>query len=170
MECYSWETSDKILRNIKSVNLDIIKKIQKLDYIVAITHIGGIYMKKILIVDDEENIRKLMHIILEETEDDGTEIFEAVDGEEALEIIEREKPQLIYLDIMLPKIDGYDICHRVKTKYGDSIYVVLITAKGQEYDKKKGLEKGADMYLTKPFDPEFILNKTCEILNIPYIE
>lgn len=124
-------------------------------------------MYKILIVDDEINIRELLYQSLEELEDDNVQIKMASNGKEALDIIYKEPPDLIYLDIMLPEINGYDICKQLKSdeKYND-IYIIMLTAKGQEFDKRKGIEVGADLYITKPFDPDFILNKTYKILNI----
>lgn len=125
-------------------------------------------MKRILVVDDEENIRRLLMITLEELEELDVEILQAKDGEEALNLLNLYDMDLIYLDVMMPKKDGYEVCEIIrKDKSKDKIYIVLLTAKGQEVDKKKGIEVGGNLYLTKPFDPEFLLNKTCEILNIP---
>lgn len=125
-------------------------------------------MKRILVVDDEENIRRLLMLTLEDLEDQNVEILQGKDGEEALELIKENHIDLVYLDVMMPKKDGYEVCEIIrKDKLKDKIYIVLLTAKGQEFDKKKGIEVGANLYLTKPFDPEFLLNKTCEILNIP---
>lgn len=125
-------------------------------------------MKRILVVDDEENIRRLLMLTLEDLEDQNVEILQGKDGEEALELIKQNHIDLVYLDVMMPKKDGYEVCEIIrKDKLKDKIYIVLLTAKGQEFDKKKGIEVGANLYLTKPFDPEFLLNKTCEILNIP---
>lgn len=125
-------------------------------------------MKRILVVDDEENIRRLLMLTLEDLEDQDVEIVQGQDGEEALKIMTEYDIDLVYLDVMMPKKDGYEVCELIrKNKLKDKIYIVLLTAKGQEFDKKKGVEVGANLYLTKPFDPEFLLNKTCEILNIP---
>ena len=124
-------------------------------------------MYKILIVDDEINIRELLYQSLEELEESNVQIKMASNGKEALDIIYKNPPDLIYLDIMLPEINGYDICKQLKSdeKY-NNIYIIMLTAKGQEFDKRKGIEVGADLYITKPFDPDFILNKTYKILNI----
>ncbi len=124
-------------------------------------------MKKILIVDDEPNIRELLYQILEDFEVYDVKIIKAQDGKRALEMVKKYVPDIIYLDIMLPEINGYDICKELKhsNEYKD-IYVILLTAKGQELDKKRGLEVGADMYITKPFDPDFIVEKTSELLGI----
>jgi len=123
--------------------------------------------KKILIVDDEPHIRALLEQTLEEFEDAGVELLSAVNGQEALEIIEEEHPDLVFLDVMMPKMNGFDVCHAVKhTLNLADVYIVMLTAKGQEFDKKKGLEVGADTYMTKPFDPDEIIAKAQEVLGI----
>ena len=124
-------------------------------------------MPKILIVDDEPFIRQLLELTLEELEDSGVELLYATNGEEALEIIERENPCLVFLDVMMPKMNGFEVCNQVKNelKMAD-IYIVLLTAKGQEFDKEKGREVGSDMYMTKPFNPDEVLAKAREITGI----
>lgn len=123
--------------------------------------------QKLLIVDDEAHIRMLIEQTLEELEDEGVEFLTAENGEVALEIIQREKPQLVFLDVMMPKMNGMEVCRRVKKELAlDNIFIVLLTAKGQELDRQKGQEVGADLYMTKPFDPEAILNKAREVLNL----
>ena len=123
---------------------------------------------KILIVDDEAHIRMLIEQTLEDLEDEGVIFFKAENGEEAFEIIQSEKPQLVFLDVMMPKMNGMEVCRKVKKELElNNVFIVLLTAKGQELDKQKGLEVGADLYMTKPFDPEAILNKAREVLNLP---
>jgi|SRR5215217_1815842 len=123
--------------------------------------------KKILIVDDEAHIRTLIEQTLEDLEDEGVEFLTAENGEEALKIIQAENPQLVFLDVMMPKLNGMEVCRRVKKELSlEHIYIVLLTAKGQELDRLKGREVGADVYMTKPFDPEVILNKAREILEL----
>jgi len=123
--------------------------------------------QKLLIVDDEAHIRMLIEQTLEELEDEGVEFLTAENGEIALEIIQREKPQLVFLDVMMPKMNGMEVCRRVKKELGlDKVFIVLLTAKGQELDRLKGQEVGADLYMTKPFDPEAILNKAKEVLGL----
>ena len=123
---------------------------------------------KILIVDDEAHIRMLIEQTLEDLEDEGVIFFKAENGEEAFEIIQSEKPQLVFLDVMMPKMNGMEVCRRVKKELElNNVFIVLLTAKGQELDKQKGLEVGADLYMTKPFDPEVILNKAREVLDLP---
>lgn len=123
--------------------------------------------QKILIVDDEAHIRMLIEQTLEELEDDGVEFLTAENGEMALEIIQKENPQLVFLDVMMPKMNGMEVCRRVKRELGlDKVFIVLLTAKGQETDRQKGIDVGADVYMTKPFDPEVLLNKAREVLGI----
>ncbi len=120
---------------------------------------------KILIVDDEAHLRMLIQQALEDLEDEGVELLTATNGEEALETIQAEKPNLIFLDVMMPKINGFDVCNAVKHTMGlKEVYIILLTAKGQEYDRQKGQEVGADLYLTKPFDPDALLAKAREVL------
>src|SRR5436190_20321487 len=121
----------------------------------------------LLIVDDEEHIRMLIEQTLEELEDEGVEFLTAENGEIALEIIQKENPQLVFLDVMMPRMNGMEVCRRVKKELGmDKVFIVLLTAKGQELDRQKGQEVGADVYMTKPFDPEAILSKAKEVLGL----
>jgi len=123
--------------------------------------------QKILIVDDEAHIRMLIEQTLEELEDEGVEFLTAENGEIALEIIQKENPKLVFLDVMMPKMNGMEVCRRVKKELQLSdVFIVLLTAKGQELDRQRGQEVGADVYMTKPFDPEIILSKAKEVLGI----
>lgn len=123
--------------------------------------------QKILIVDDEPHIRMLIEQTLEELEDDGVEFFTAENGEIALQVIQQESPQLVFLDVMMPKMNGMEVCRKVKKELRlNDVFIVLLTAKGQELDRQKGQEVGADIYMTKPFDPEAILSKAREVLGL----
>jgi len=123
--------------------------------------------KKILIVDDEAHIRMLIEQTLEELEDEGVEFLTADNGATALDIIQSETPELVFLDVMMPKMNGMEVCRRVKKELAiDNVFIVLLTAKGQELDRQKGQEVGADVYMTKPFDPEAILNKARAVLEL----
>lgn len=102
--------------------------------------------KKILVVDDEKNI---VDIIAFNLKKDGYEVLEAYDGEEGLAIALQEDPDLILLDIMMPKIDGFQVCRKVREK--TNIPIIMLTARAEEVDKVLGLELGADDYVTKPF-------------------
>lgn len=118
--------------------------------------------KKILLVEDEKDLVETVSLRLEAA---GYEIIPAYDGREGLEKAKREKPDLIILDLMLPKMDGYKVCGLLKadTRY-NKIPIVMFTARAQESDKKMGQEVGADAYITKPFEPEALLEKINELL------
>lgn len=123
--------------------------------------------KKLLIVDDEPHIRMLIEQTLEDLEDEGVELLFAENGEQALQIIKDEKPNLVFLDVMMPKMNGMEVCQKVKKElHLNEVYIILLTAKGQEVDRQKGLDMGADRYMTKPFDPDEMLAIAEEILSI----
>lgn len=113
--------------------------------------------KSILIVDDEPEMVRLLQMNLELL---GYNIEIAVDGQEGLEMAQSLKPDLILLDVMMPKLNGYQVCRTLKGKEDTrGIRVVLLTAKGQESDKYWGMETGADDYVTKPFDFDFLAER-----------
>lgn len=121
--------------------------------------------KKLLIVDDEPHIRMLIEQTLEDLEDDGVELLFAENGEQALDIIKEEQPNLVFLDVMMPKMNGMEVCQKVKKELKlTEVYIILLTAKGQEVDRQKGLDMGADRYMTKPFDPDEMLSVAEEII------
>ena len=123
--------------------------------------------KKLLIVDDEAHIRMLIEQTLEDLEDEGVELLFADNGADALKIIQEERPNLVFLDVMMPKMNGMEVCQKVKKELNISeTYIILLTAKGQEVDRQKGLDMGADKYMTKPFDPDEMLSIAEEILNL----
>lgn len=123
--------------------------------------------RTILIADDEAHLRSLIQQTLEELEEEGVELLTASNGEEALAVIESAKPNLVFLDVMMPRLSGFDVCQRAKQSLGlKDVYIVLLTAKGQEFDRQKGQEVGADLYMTKPFDPDALLEKAREVLGI----
>lgn len=122
---------------------------------------------KIVIIDDETHIRMLLEQILEDYEDMGVEIFSADNGQAGLELIVRERPKLVFCDVMMPIMNGYEVCEQVKKVHQlHDIYFVMLTAKGQEADKKKGEAFGADLYMTKPFDPDLVFEKAGEVLGV----
>lgn len=127
----------------------------------------GKEMPKILIADDENHIRVLLEQTLEDLEDEGVDLYLASNGQEALENIMEELPDLVLLDVMMPKMNGFEVCSKVKIELGmPDIYIILLTAKGQEFDKQKGQEVGADQYITKPFNPDEIVKKAREVLRM----
>jgi len=126
----------------------------------------GLMSKKVLIVDDEIHIRALLEQSLEELEEDhDVEILSASDGEEGLALIRQEGPNVVFLDIMMPKMNGYEVCRAVKDDPTlNRVQIILLTAKGQEVDRKLGMELGAVKYMTKPFDPDEVLALAKELL------
>lgn len=123
--------------------------------------------QKLLIVDDESHIRMLIEQTLEDLEDEGVELLFAENGAQALEIIQKEEPNLVFLDVMMPKMNGMEVCQKVKKELNLShVYIILLTAKGQEVDRQKGLDMGADRYMTKPFDPDEMLSVAEEVLKV----
>jgi two-component system alkaline phosphatase synthesis response regulator PhoP len=115
--------------------------------------------EKILVVDDESSVRKLVRSYLER---EGFQVSEAADGSKAIEIVRSERPDLMILDLMLPKVDGIEVCRTVCGEGGP--LVLMLTAKAEEADKLVGLGMGADDYLTKPFSPRELVARVKAIL------
>ena len=124
-------------------------------------------MPTVLIVDDEQHIRLLIEQTLEELEDEGVDLLSAADGDEAVSVVTNQHPDLVFLDVMMPRRSGFEVCRVIKQDLGlIGTYVVLLTAKGQAYDREQGLAAGADRYLTKPFDPDELLDIAREALGL----
>jgi len=118
--------------------------------------------KKILVVDDEMHIIRIVKYKLESA---GYEVLTALSGEDALRVAKEQKPELIFLDIMMPGINGYEVCSQLKENPDTrDIIVIMLTAKGQESDKIKGLEVGVDEYITKPFSPQDLLDRARDLI------
>ena len=117
-------------------------------------------MPTVLIVDDEQHIRLLIEQTLEELEDDGVELLTAADGEEALVAMTNQHPDLVFLDVMMPRKNGFDVARAIRADPATAgATVILLTAKGQAEDREQGFAAGADQYLTKPFDPDDLLRR-----------
>lgn len=113
----------------------------------------------VLVADDEPHIRLLIEMALEPLADDGVRVTSVADGEAALEAARRERPRVAVLDLMMPGASGIEVCRALKgdpTLAGTA--VIILTARGQESDRRHGEEAGADHYLTKPFDPDELLD------------
>ena len=124
-------------------------------------------MPTVLIVDDEQHIRLLIEQTLEELEDEGVQLLTAADGEEALDVVGIHRPELVFLDVMMPKKNGFEVCTAIKHDLGlAATKVVLLTAKGQAVDREAGMAAGADRYVTKPFDPDELLAMARELLGL----
>jgi DNA-binding response OmpR family regulator len=114
----------------------------------------------ILLVDDEPSILQLARLYFER---DGYSVQEVGDGEAALEMISKLHPALIVLDVMLPKLDGFEVCRKLRSS-GDQTPIIMLTARDEDIDKILGLELGADDYLTKPFNPRELIARVKAIL------
>lgn len=119
--------------------------------------------KRILVVDDEIYI---VHILEFSLTMEGYTVLTASNGEEALKMIEQERPDLVVLDIMMPKLDGYEVCRHLRAdeRFGN-LPVILLSAKGRPVDREAGLQAGADDYIAKPFSPRKLLEKIRELLD-----
>ena len=121
--------------------------------------------RSVLIVDDEQHIRLLIEQTLEDLLDEGVDLYTAADGEEAIAAIAAQHPDLVFLDVMMPRRNGLEVARAVRGELGfTDIHIVLLTAKGQAHDRDEGLAAGADRYLTKPFDPDELLAIAHEVL------
>jgi len=120
--------------------------------------------KKILIADDNENIRDALTYLLE---DEGYALSMAKDGSDALKKVREFHPDILFLDIMMPEMNGYEVCRVIKSDPKlKNIYVIMLTAKGQVAEQERGKEVGADEYIVKPFSPMEILSKIKNILDV----
>jgi two-component system alkaline phosphatase synthesis response regulator PhoP len=117
---------------------------------------------KILVVDDEPTIVRLMEFILARQ---GHDMIVAVNGEEALEKIRAQQPDLVLLDIMMPRIDGYEVAQRLRADPATAtLPIIMLSAKAQEEDIRRGIEVGVDEYVTKPFSPDQLVQVVSEYL------
>lgn len=118
--------------------------------------------RKVLVVDDEPFICRSLSFVLRK---ERYEVFEARNGEEALAMIRRHRPELVFLDVMMPKLSGFEVTEQVRADPEiAATKIILLTAKGQDADREIGRQKGADDYLTKPFSPTRILERARQIL------
>ncbi len=118
--------------------------------------------KSILVVEDEPNIVLSLQFLMKQA---GFDVRVANDGEAALQAVAEHAPDLILLDLMIPKRDGYDVCQTIRANPDwQSIYIIMLTAKGREVDREKGLSLGANDYVTKPFSTRDLTEKVKEIL------
>ena len=115
--------------------------------------------QKIMIVDDDKNICELLRLYLEK---EDFETVQAYDGEQALEMFDKEQPSLVLLDVMMPRVDGWETCRRLREK--SKVPVIMLTARGETFDKVLGLELGADDYVVKPFDTKEVVARIKAVL------
>jgi len=118
--------------------------------------------KRLLVVDDEPDLREAIMFDLQLS---GYEVLSAKDGMEGLKMAREKDPDLLILDLLLPRMDGYRVCRMLKVdKTTESIPIIMLTAKATREDERLGMESGADMYMTKPFDPEILLENVESLL------
>ena len=118
--------------------------------------------RKILVVDDEPNVVMTLTFVLKK---EGYDVSSATNGEEAIAKVHESKPSLMFLDVMMPKKNGYEVCQELKSDVNlRDIHIVMLSAKGQEADKEKALSMGANEFITKPFSPIGIIGRVKEIL------
>lgn len=121
--------------------------------------------KRILVVDDEPNIVMSLEFLMKKA---GFEVQVARTGTEALDALDQEPPNLLLLDVMMPELDGYEVCQRVRANPAwNDTRIVMLTAKGREVEKEKGLALGADHYITKPFSTKELVERVEEMLGGP---
>ena len=122
-------------------------------------------IKTILIADDEAHIRLLIEQTLEDLENEKVEILFAENGADALKAVQERNPELVFLDVMMPNIDGYTVCRSIRHDFNmNEVFIVILTAKGQEYDRRLSEESGANIFMTKPFDPDELLELAKKVL------
>lgn len=123
--------------------------------------------KRILFIEDEKDMMEMLTFRLEAA---GFEVIQAYDGQEGLDKAYAQNPDLILLDLMLPKVEGYKVCQQLKSdeKY-KRIPIAILTARASEKEKKLGYECGAEAYIAKPFEPEELMDKIKELLKGPYL-
>jgi DNA-binding response OmpR family regulator len=114
---------------------------------------------KVLIVDDEAMIRVLLRQLLERANVDQSNILTAEDGEKALVLVASERPGLIFLDLMLPKLNGYHVCREVRAIPGYDPYIIILTGRGYNTDREQAREFGANGFMTKPFNPSRLMEE-----------
>ena len=118
--------------------------------------------KKVLIVDDEPNIVVSVEFLMQR---EGHEVATAADGQEAMELLAESRPDLLILDVMMPRKNGFEVCTEVRADARlSAMPILMLTAKGREAEMKKGLSLGADAYITKPFSTHELVTKVKELL------
>lgn len=122
--------------------------------------------KTVLIVDDEDMMRTLLKHIFERMNWENLDILLAEDGEEALDIATEKRPSLILLDVLLPKLNGYDVCQQIRRIAGYDPYIMILTARGSSNDRQRAEDIGANDFMTKPFNPSRLQSQLGQIWNL----
>lgn len=122
-------------------------------------------VQRVLVVEDEPNIVESLSFLMKQ---EGFEVRVANDGTTALQLVESQLPDLVVLDVMLPRRDGYDVCKAIRANRKlDGVRIMMLSAKGRELDRRKGLELGADDYVTKPFSTRELVDRARALLGLP---
>lgn len=124
-------------------------------------------MAKILIADDEPHVREMLEETLEELVDQGVELIFAGNGMEALEAIRQYRPELVFLDVLMPKMNGIEVCETTKGQGAlKGIHIIMLTSEGQEYESQRLMEVGADSFIMKPLDPDKVYEMATAVLGL----
>ncbi|NIA29517.1 MAG: response regulator [Actinobacteria bacterium] len=124
--------------------------------------------KRILVMDDEHYIRRLLSYIFEKK---GFEVYQADNGRDGLSLAKQIKPDLIFIDVMMPITNGFQVCKELRNDpVFRNVFIFILTGRGQIQDAKKGLECGADEYIIKPFDPVKVIRRVKQLLKSPRIQ
>ena len=119
--------------------------------------------KKIMIVDDEPHVIRSLDFIFSR---EGYAVTKAEDGEKAIDLVKKSKPDLMFLDVMMPKKNGYEVCQEIRSDpVLKDIYIIILTAKGSEADREKGISSGANEVITKPFSPVKVVEQVKKLLD-----
>jgi DNA-binding response OmpR family regulator len=121
--------------------------------------LNGHEKKRVLIVDDEDLTRILLSQVLERANLGPVEVLMAEDGEEAVDLAQDKRPDLILLDLLLPKLNGYDVCRQLRAIPDYAPHIIILTARGHNTDRQQARESGADDFMTKPFNPSGLLTQ-----------
>lgn len=126
---------------------------------------GSRVSQRVLVVEDEPNIVESLSFLMKQ---EGFDVLVASDGATALRLVETEMPDLVVLDVMLPRRDGYDVCKAIRANRRlDGVRILMLSAKGRELDRRKGMELGADDYITKPFSTRELVGRARALLGLP---
>jgi len=124
-------------------------------------------MAKILIADDEPQVREMLEETLEELVDQGVELIIAGNGMEALEAIRQYRPELVFLDVLMPKMNGIEVCEAIKNQLGlRDVQIIMLISEGQEYENQRLREVGADSFIMKPLDPDQVYEMAAAVLGL----
>jgi two-component system alkaline phosphatase synthesis response regulator PhoP len=124
-------------------------------------------MAKILIADDEPQVREMLEETLEELVDQGVELLIAGNGMEALEAIRQYRPELVFLDVLMPKMNGIEVCEATKNQLGlRDVHIIMLTSEGQDYENQRLREVGADSFIMKPLDPDKVYEMAAAVLGL----